>query len=117
MFNVTVTTPKTPYEADFKFCEDRTEYEDQRKLAGWTFRGRIWADEESGFKTRIRLDSAQCGWMTVLFNGGPDSYIEVSYWKPEELEKMNMFHYVYQLVDRVEDKPTVGFAEQHKFRW
>lgn len=117
MFNVTVSTPKTPYEANFKFCEDRTEYEDQRKLAGWTFYGKIWANEDSNFKTRIRLDSAECGWLKVDFDGGPDSYIEACYRDPEELEQMDMFHYVYQLVDRISDQPTLSFEEQRKFRW
>ena len=117
MLNVTVTTPKTPYEAKFTFKEERTEYEDQRKLSGWTFVGKIWADEDTGFKTRIRLDYAQCGWLTVCFSGGPDSYIEASYYEPEDLEKMSMFHYVYQLVDRISDKPELGFDEQHDFRW
>lgn len=117
MLNVTVTTPKTPYEAKFTFKEERAEYEDQRKLFGWTFVGRIWANEDSNFKTRIRLDYAECGWLTVHFNGGPDSYIEVSYWEPEDLERMNMFHYVYQLVDRISDEPTLDFDEQEDFRW
>lgn len=120
MFKVTTTLPKTPYESKFEFIETRDEFEDQRSLNGWKFYGKIWANEESNFKTCIRLDWAECGWLKVCFAGGPDSYLVLPhYWDPDDLEGMNIFHYVHTLIDKVDTDKVVelDFEEEEGFRW